>query len=276
MANFCRNCGGQLAADAKFCAACGATVEPSASPPPQYAAPPAAPQYAAPPPPYYPQQQKPNIWPWVAAMLALLIVVLGAVYFARQGSEETTAQNGASAVVPPGGGAVTPPAAGTAVAQPAAQMGPRVTLYVVSDANVRTLPTAQDANSKVLSTLKRGTQVTGNMQIGANGKARWFKLADNTGYISAVNLNEALTAAPAVAQAPASVPGAIYCTVVDRTGSNLRVRATPNGRVTGGMPHGTRLRVLGEQMDDAGVNWVNVDPDGAYPTGWVSGAFISC
>lgn len=276
MANFCRNCGEQLAADAKFCASCGTTVTASAPPPPAYAAPPAPPPYAAPPPPYYPQQQKPNIWPWVAAALALLIVVAGAVYFAQREPEATTAQNGAPAVVPPGGSAVTPPATGPAVVQPAAQVGPRVTLYVVSDANVRTMPTAQDANSRVLSTLRRGTQVTGNMQIGANGKARWFKLADNTGYISAINLGESLAVAPAVAPAPTSVPGAIYCTVIDRTGSNLRVRATPNGRVTGGMPHGTRLRVLGEQMDSAGVNWVQVDPDGAYPTGWVSGAHISC
>lgn len=269
MANFCRNCGAQLAADAKFCASCGATVEASAAPTP----PPVAPQYAPPPPPYYPQQQKPNIWPWVAAALALLVVVLVAVYFARKGPEDATAQNGASAITPPAGSAVTPPATGAAPV--AAQVGPRVTLYVVSDANVRNQPTAQ-GNSAVLATLKRGTQVTGNMQIGANGKARWFKLADNSGYISAVNLNETLTSAPAVAAAPASVPGAIYCTVIDRTGSNLRVRATPNGRVTGGMPHGTRLRVLGEQIDEAGVNWVNVDPDGNYPTGWVSGQFISC
>ncbi len=275
MSNFCRSCGTQLAEDAKFCASCGATVGAAPTPPP-FAPPPAAPQYAPPPPPYYPQQQKPNVWPWIAAALALLIVVAIAVYFATRepAADATATASAVPAIVPPAGSAVTPPAAG-AVVQSSVPVGPRVTLYVVSDANVRNMPTAQ-GNSAVLATLRRGTQVSGNMQIGANGKARWFKLADNTGYISAVNLGETLTAAPVVAAAPASVPGAIYCTVVDRTGSSLRVRSTPNGRVTGGMPHGTRLRVLGEQMDSAGVNWVQVDPDGSYPTGWVSGAHISC
>lgn len=274
MSSFCRNCGAQLAAIAKFCAGCGATTGAAPAAPPPMAPPPAAPQYVA-PPPYYPPASQPNVWPWIAGALALLIVVAGAVYFATRPSDP--AATAANATTP----AVVPPVAGSgatpAVAQPSVPIGPRVTLYVTSPTNVRSEPTAL-GTSQVLRTLTQGTQVTGNMQIGSNGKARWFKLADNTGYVSAINLSNSAVGAPVVASAtPSSIPGATYCTVVDRNGTNLRIRSSPGGAVLGGMPHGVRIRVL-EYTNSAmdGMDWVRVDPDGRYPTGWVARAHISC
>ncbi len=159
-------------------------------------------------------------------------------------------------------------------------VGQNVVKYVISTANIRDVATAQ-APSRVVGTLRPGTSVQGAMHRGLSGDSFWFKLADGRGYVSAVNLGDSMPAPRAAAAPPPPATtrrmSGMLCEVVDNTGSNLRIRAVPNGRVLGGLPNGVMLRVLGESFDAGGNLWLRVDPVPAgYATGWVFGDHVIC
>jgi hypothetical protein len=184
--------------------------------------------------------------------------------------------------LPPGQMAPVGPAAapGTAPAgtTSGAPVGGSVIKYASAVANIRDIATAE-APSRVVGSLKRGASVQGVMHVGLSGGTYWFKLADGRGYVSAANLVDApppaVAAAPKIAQAPAA--NGLYCSVVDRTGSNLRVRNAPNGGIIGGLPNGVQLRYLGEAFDGNNALWYRVDPvQSGYPTGWVFADHVVC
>lgn len=196
-------------------------------------------------------------------MLAVAIA-LAAVYFAtRDGGEAVGEQTSSDA-----GGPIAP--VETVV-------GPVVTKFVASTANIRNVPTAQGPDSRVLSTLRPGTQVTGQMVTGP-GNAYWLKLSDGRGYVSAINLSDGpAVAAPAV-QAPMRAPmvNGVYCSVAIRSG-NLRIRANPAGRIVGGLPRGAQFQMYGEPVFAAGYYWVQVQPsDPRFSAGWVASDHIRC
>lgn len=303
---FCRNCGTALAENAKFCTNCGtgtgessvpAAVTVPLSPPPSPAvsapaptpAPTAAPQPTQYPP--YPSQKKSNTGLVVALAGALILLVLLGGYIAlSRGGEEVNAtmanaaaaQNGAmsSSEGTPSGSSATPddqpyngPTEGPAV-------GPEVTKYVSSDANIRNIATAQGKGSKVTGTLKRGAQVKGVMHQGLAGSTtHWLKLSDGRGYVSAINLGDGPPAAVATtdgAKVRKPLANANYCSVATSSG-NLRIRATPNGKIIGGMPPGARFQTHDGDYDEEGTYWVQVQPvEQRYPVGWVSADHVAC
>ncbi len=264
MANFCNNCGANLGGDAKFCPGCGTNVS---TPPPLAAAPayaaPSAPVYAAP----TASVASKNNLPWIIAGLATLAMVVLVSYLLF--SRPATGTAGTAAM-----------AAG---AKEGEALGPEVIKFVNSEANIRSMATARGEESKIVGSVKRGNQVKGTMHMGLSGDAHWFKLADGRGYISAVNLGDAPTvvaaapaAPPARAQVRAAIGGASYCTVATNSG-NLRIRATPNGRIIGGLPKGARFQAFGQQADEAGGAWVQIQPvELRYPVGWASAAYVAC
>ncbi len=170
------------------------------------------------------------------------------------------------------------PVAGAAPGmQSGAPVGQSVIKYAGSAANIRDIATA-DAPSRVVGSLKRGASVQGVMHVGLSGNSYWFKLADGRGFVSAVNLVDAPPPAVVAAAPPrAPVASGPLCSVVDRTGSNLRIRNAPNGGVIGGMPNGIQLRWLAEASDTNGALWYRVDPvQSGYPTGWVYADHVVC
>ncbi len=163
-------------------------------------------------------------------------------------------------------------------AQSGAPVGQSVIKYAGSAANIRDIATAE-APSRIVGSLKRGASVQGQMHVGLSGSTYWFKLADGRGFVSAVNLVDAPPPAVVAAPAPPRPPVASgpLCSVIDRTGSNLRIRNAPNGGVIGGMPNGIQLRWLGEASDGNGALWYRVDPvQSGYPTGWVYADHVAC
>jgi hypothetical protein len=171
------------------------------------------------------------------------------------------------------------PGTAPAGATSGAAVGGSVLKYASGVANIRDIATAE-APSRVVGSLKRGASVQGVMHVGLSGGTYWFKLADGRGYVSAANLVDApppaVAAAPKVVQAPAAASGPL-CSVVDRTGSNLRVRSGPNGGIIGGLPNGVQLRWLSEATDGNGALWYRVDPvQSGYPTGWVFADHVVC
>jgi hypothetical protein len=161
-------------------------------------------------------------------------------------------------------------------AQSGAPVGTSVIKYANATANIRDLATAE-APSRVVGSVKRGASLQGVMHVGLSGSTYWFKLADGRGYISAVNLVDAPPAAVVAAAPPPAAASGPLCSVVDRTGSNLRIRNAPNGGVLGGMPNGIQLRWLSEATDSNGALWYRVDPvQRGYPTGWVYADHVVC
>ncbi len=201
---------------------------------------------------------------------------MAAVFYATRtgsgtaGAEEDAAAGIAGAVE----GAATPAPAPTPV-------GPVVTKFVTGAANIRTMPTAQaGTGSSVVGTLRAGTQVQGQMVVGP-GNAYWLQLTDGRGFVSAINLSDgpAAPAAPAtVAQGEVRAPvnNGVFCAVATQTG-NLRVRATPAGRIVGGMPRGSRFQMYGQSVFASGYYWVQIQPaDYRFPSGWVASEHIRC
>lgn len=310
MAGFCKKCGTALADNVKFCTNCGASTadgvdsapaEAAAAPTPAPAAPvpaavpvpaPFAPQQPAYQQPYqqaYPQPPRSNTG-LIAALVGALVLIaaLGTYLIMSRGNGETAAggDNAAAGTTNVVGGA--PVATGTPGAAPAQPyngptegpaVGPEVVKYVTSDANIRSIATAQGNGSRVTGTLKRGVQVRGVMHQGLSGSHYWLKLSDGRGYVSAINLGDGPPAAAAPVasnQGRAPVANATYCTVVTRTG-NLRIRSGPNGRIIGGMPPGARFQAYGGDYDAAGTFWVQVQPvEQRYPVGWVSADHVAC
>jgi hypothetical protein len=67
------------------------------------------------------------------------------------------------------------------------------------------------------------------------------------------------------------------CKVTDPTGTPLKVRSAPNGKVIGTLGNGVLVSVI-EYKDDAnGKPWVDVaDYKTKKPIGWVFREFVSC
>ncbi|MEY2927076.1 MAG: hypothetical protein RL367_1553 [Pseudomonadota bacterium] len=282
MANFCNECGEQVDPAAKFCPVCLASIAPTGSPP--QAVPPvqsvAVPAPAVAPPAPVLQAQTytsppSNNTPWIIGAIVGLLLLLGVGYRV-----------------------MTMKDSGTAITQPANQtdpaaVGPEMVKYVISDANIRSLATARGSETRVVGAVQRGVQVKGAMYPALGGDGYWFKLADGRGYISAVNLSDAppVAAAAVAGAAPAvggttpvvvaggtraPVRGAPFCRVATRTG-NLRIRASANGPIIGGMPKGARFQAFNSETDPAGAEWYQVQPfETRYPNGWVSADFIAC
>lgn len=122
----------------------------------------------------YDEEDRRNFWPWLAAA-GLLIAGAVAVYgFMQDGRELTPITEDGKAVE----GADTEGPTATVV-------NPRVTLYAAADANVRDKPTV--SGTKVVSKLKRGTEVKGDIVAGAKGD-QWLKLDGQEAYVSLINL----------------------------------------------------------------------------------------
>lgn len=289
MTIFCRSCGSQLDDGAAFCGSCGTPVLAAAAaaappPPPSLAKPgpaPIPPPPAPPPqqPPYYPptppQAAANSTLPWIIVAILAVAIALAAVYFATRGgggegdaaAETATTEAGDSAEAASVMPAPTP-------------VGPVVTKFVTGPANIRSMPTAQaGTGSAVVSTLRAGTQVQGQMVVGP-GNAYWLQLTDGRGFVSAINLSDGppLAAPAPLAQGDyrAPVSNGVFCAVATQTG-NLRVRSTPAGRIVGGMPRGARFQMYGQSVFASGYYWVQIQPaDVRYPGGWVASEHIRC
>lgn len=83
-------------------------------------------------------------------------------------------------------------AAVTSVASGAAAMAADAagyqTLYIIADANLRSRATATSSN---LGKITRGTVLQGTPIKGEDGVSNWLRLADGSGYVSAVNTSQA-------------------------------------------------------------------------------------
>lgn len=300
MAGFCTGCGTALQDNVAFCGVCGKAapgaaptptqpyVAPQAAPPPPPPAPPppapppqpvAQPHYAPPPPPVPPQPQYqpayaaptppppptrsgPNfILIGLIGVAVLLVLAIAYLLLSRNSGGEAEVA------------ASTSQAAVSAAAEGPAQ-GPEVTKFVTSTTNIRSMATAQDANSRVVGSLQRGTQVRGVMHEGLAGNSSWLKLSDGRGYVTAVNLSDGPPAEQPVARA--AIANGRWCNVATYEG-NLRIRTAPAGRIIGGLPRGSRFQAFNEQYDRTGVLWLQIQPvETRYPVGWVSADHVSC
>jgi Bacterial SH3 domain/zinc-ribbon domain len=231
----------------------------------------------------------------LAAIAAYFIVIRDGTPLAQnttqnQSSTPTGVTQGAPTVLPdpsaalPGAPApAVPPVLAPALpgAASGAPVGQAVVKYANAKANIRDIATA-DAPSRVVASLQRGASVQGVMHVGINGSSYWLKLTDGRGFVSAVNLVDApppaqvAQAAPSVA--PATKSSGPTCTVMDRTGSSLRIRNAPNGnKVLGGLPNRMQVRFINEDTDVNGNLWYLVDPvANGYATGWVFAEHVEC
>ena len=70
------------------------------------------------------------------------------------------------------------------------------------------------------------------------------------------------------------------CRVMDPTGTDLNVRATPNGRIVGKIVNGSMVSLVDTAGDDRGRPWARViveDGTGrARAPGWVFREFVAC
>jgi hypothetical protein len=289
MADVCSECGERVDPAATFCPLCLASITPAApqaaAPAPLYAAAPAAPPTpAAPQAVATPSAPAKSNLPLIVGIIAAGLLMVAALSFFLMNNKAPVEDE--------------PPPVAVAGGSTSA-VGPEVAKYLISDANIRNLPTAKGSETKIVGTVQRGVQVKGAMHSAPGGDSYWFKLSDGRGYISAVNLSDAAPAAGAVAAVPAGgspgivpvvigttppvgvsvrapIKGAPFCQVATK-GGNLRIRSSPNGAIVGGMPKGARFQAFGNESDPAGAEWYQVQPvETRYPNGWVSADFIAC
>lgn len=209
--------------------------------------------------------------PWIILSVIAVLVALAAVYVATRGGDDVSAGDIASET---GDGAGD---TGEMAVAPETPVGPVVTKFVASTANIRNVPTAQGPDSRVMGTLRPGSQVAGQMVVGP-GNAYWLRLSDGRGYVSAINLSDGPPVAAPVAQTGFRKPviDGVYCAVAVRTG-NLRIRSSPGGRIVGAMPRGARFQAYGNSLLAAGYTWIQIQPaDFRYPSGWVAVEHIVC
>ena len=112
---------------------------------------------------------------------------------------------------------------------PATVINPRVSLFVAADANVRDKPTVSASN--VVSKLKRGSEVKGDIVAGAKGD-QWLKLEGQEAYVSMINL---MKDAPAilVSTSPTDAVIKTRCSVLARaeTGAPVKVTLDPGAKI---------------------------------------------
>lgn len=206
--------------------------------------------------------------PWIIVAILAVLVALAAVFIATRGDGDGGGGNGIAE------GAASDGAPVLAAETP---VGPVVTKFVASTANIRNVPTAQGPDSRVVGTLRPGSQVAGQMVLGS-GNAYWLRLSDGRGYVSAINLSDGPPVAASAVQSGYRVPvsDGIYCAVAVRSG-NLRIRSSPGGRIVGAMPRGARFQAYGNSLIAAGYTWIQIQPaDFRYPSGWVAVEHIIC
>ena len=110
--------------------------------------------------------------PWVVpAAIAATLIVIAALYYWLFLADDMRASAGDSEVSTE---------AGTSVEAKA--------YFAMTEANVRDKPTTVD--SSILGKMPRGSQVTGVVKLGADGKSSWLELIDGKGFIAMVNLTE--------------------------------------------------------------------------------------
>ncbi len=216
------------------------------------------------------------IWALVGGVILILAAAVAWLLFHRETPPDTAVVDDAA---PAASGAAAPQAATAApavVAPPVnAALGPETTKYVTSVANIRTMPTAQDAASRVVGRLQPGTAVRGTVHPGTSPTTYWLRLADGRGWVSLLNLSDVPGAAPpppAVVQN--RMPITAHCVAVTKQG-NLRIRATPDGRVIGAIPPGSGFAQVGDLTPDG--RWMLVLlPNQTRPAGWVASDYAEC
>ena len=93
--------------------------------------------------------------------------------------------------------------------------------------------------------------------------------------------------APTVTAAPPVTPAAVEparpdivrarCMVIDDSGTPLNVRATPNGRILGGLLYGHSVEVVEVSLSRNGRYWSRINANNPiYRSGWVLSALIDC
>ena len=156
----CEACGAENDASARFCAACGATINGGAAD--------VIDQRIEPP---RPAPEFRNI-----ALGAAALLIIGLLAFLAFGQKDS----GTSPVADKPAVAIE--------AKPAKPVGQETEMWTVTDAIVREKPTAK--NSKELSKLPRGTKLYGILQMGSDGESKWLWLADGSGYVGAIILSQ--------------------------------------------------------------------------------------
>lgn len=66
------------------------------------------------------------------------------------------------------------------------------------------------------------------------------------------------------------------CKVMDPTGTQLNVRAAPQGRVIGKLPNGVDVQMVETEDDAKGKIWARITRMDGRPVGWVYREFVSC
>ena len=183
MVKFCTACGAANPPASRFCAKCGTSIAATLT------AFDVVPEDPAPETPKQPIQtvldDKPSFsdlvlepledgpkrtWIVPAAITATLIVIAALYYwlFLADDMRESAGNSEVSTE------------AGTSVEAKA--------YFAMTEANVRDKPTTVD--SSILGKMPRGSQVTGVVKLGADGKSSWLELIDGKGFIAMVNLTE--------------------------------------------------------------------------------------
>ncbi len=91
-----------------------------------------------------------------------------------------------------------------------------------------------------------------------------------------------VTAAPPITPAAAGEPARpdivrARCIVIDDSGTPLNVRATPNGRILGGLLYGHSVEVVEVSLSRNGRYWSRINVNNPiYRSGWVLSALIDC
>ena len=76
---------------------------------------------------------------------------------------------------------------------------------------------------------------------------------------------------------PTSAEAQRVCRIADPTGTPANVRAAPQGRITGNIANGARVRIVGHQNDAKGQPWVRIGDDVRGPIlGWVILRHVRC
>lgn len=150
------------------------------------------------------------LWPWLAGAAFLVAAGVFAYGYMQDGRGLTPISD------------TGPGTEGTSIAAPATIINPRVALFVAADANVRDKPTT--AGSNVVSKLKRGSEVKGDVVAGAKGD-QWLKLEGQEAYISMINLTkDAPVALVSTSSSDATIK--MQCPVLVRPEAGAAVKVT--------------------------------------------------
>lgn len=162
-----------------------------------------------------------SLWPWLAGAGFLVAAFVGVYGYMQDGRDLTPISDTNSK------------SDGAETAAPATVINPQVTLYAAADANVRDKPTV--AGTKVVSKVKRGAEVKGDVVAGAKGD-QWLKLEGQEAYISLINL---VKDAPAILASTSASDAVVknICPVLTRAEAGAPVKVT--------LKAGAKVRITG-------------------------------